>query len=128
MFEIVEDSIKKDITAPVEAGEVLGQAKVYYAGIELLTVNLVAAQTVERSFTGLIMSKISDLVGSTAFMVLTILMFLAAAGYLFMIMSKFYGWDKKIEKTLANKKTQTQKKAPARKTAQPKQKPGDTKK
>ena len=128
MFEIVEDSIRKDITAPVEAGEVLGQAKVYYAGIELLTVNLVAAQTVERSFTGLIMSKVSDLVGSTAFMVLTILMFLAAAGYLFMIMSKFYGWDKKIEKAMAAKKPQTQKKAPARKEAQPKNKPGDNKK
>ena len=109
MFEIVEDSVKKDITAPVQAGEVLGQAKVYYAGIELQTVNLVAAQTVERSFTGLIMSKLSDLVGSTAFMMLTILLFLAAAGYLAFIMSKFYGWDKKIAKAVAAKNTQPEK-------------------
>ena len=110
MFEVIEDSVEKNITAPVEAGEVLGQAKVYYAGIELLTVNLVAAQTVERSFTVLIMSKISDMVGSTAFMVLTIMMFLAAAGYLIMIMSKFYGWDNKAAKNVAAKTTQVYKK------------------
>ena len=114
MFEVVEDSVKKDITAPVQAGEVLGQAKVYYAGTELLTVNLVAAQTVERSFTGLVMSKLSDLVGSTAFMVLTILMFLAAAGYLVIIMSKFYGWDKKI---VGTKVSQTSSKTAVKKSA-----------
>ena len=125
MFEIVENSVKKDITAPVQAGEVLGQAKVYYAGIELLTVNLVAAQTVERSFTGLIMSKVSDLVGSTAFMVLTILMFLVAAGYLFMIMSKFYGWDKKIAKAVNGKNPQNNKKDSVKRAAS--EKPASTK-
>ena len=112
MFEIVEDSVAKNITAPIKAGEVLGQAKVYYAGDELATVNLVAAQTVERSFIGLIMSKISALVGSGFFMVITILLFLAAAAYLALIMSKFYGWDKNIEKFLAEKsKAQTNKDA-----------------
>ena len=100
MFEIVEGSIEKNITAPVKAGEILGQAKVYYAGTELATVNLVAAQTVERSFTGFIMSKISALVGSTFFMIMTVLLFLAAAAYLALIMSKFYGWDKNIAKLM----------------------------
>ncbi len=124
MFEIVEDSVKKNITAPVKAGEVMGQAKIYYAGTELATINLVAAQNVERSFTGYIMSKISALVGSTVFMVLTILLFLASVAYLVMMMSKFYGWDKKIlaakslvdanVKNIPVKKT-PQKKAPARK-------------
>ena len=130
MFEIVEGSVKKNITAPVEAGEVLGQAKVYYAGIELCTINLVAAKTVERSFTGLVMSKLSDLVGSTAFMVLTILSFLAAAAYLFMIMAKFYGWDKKILNTNTVKKAQSQtnKSAPVKQNTAKKQSPKNTNK
>ncbi len=128
MFEIVEDSVKKNITAPVEAGEVLGQAKVYYAGIELRTINLVAAQTVERSFTGLIMSKLSDLVGSTVFLVLTILSFLAAAAYLVMIMAKFYGWDKKLENMNAVKKAQTNKKAQVKQNTAKKQAPKNIKK
>lgn len=136
MFEIVEESVKKDIVAPVQAGEVLGQAKVYYAGIELQTVNLVAANTVERSFAGLIMSKLSELVGSTAFMVLTIILFLAAAAYLLLIMSKFYGWDKKIgnaaaknnqPKKVAQKKTPVKRPA-ASKSAVKKQSPENNKK
>ena len=128
MFEIVEDSVKKSITAPVEAGEVLGQAKVYYAGIELCTINLVAAQTVERSFTGLIMATLSDIVGSTAFLLLTVLSFLAAAAYLVMIMSKFYGWDKKLENMAAIKKAQPKKKTPAKSSTAKKQPPKNIKK
>ncbi len=114
MFEVVEDSVKKNITAPVKAGDILGQAKVYYAGGELTTVNLVAAQTVERSFTGFIMSKVSALVGSTFFMVMTILLFLAAAGYLILIMSKFYGWDKKLAKTISENKNASPSKTSAK--------------
>ena len=122
MFEIIEESVPDKITAPVKAGEILGQAKVYYAGIELTTVNLVAAQNVERSFMGLIMSKISDLVGSTFFMLLTIVLFLAAASYLAIIMSKFYGWDKKLEKILAERNKNAAKKAPAEKKTKPAEK------
>ena len=128
MFEIVEGSVKSNITAPVKAGDILGQARVYYAGGELTTVNLVAAQTVERSFTGFIMSKVSALVGSTVFMALTIILFLVTAAYLIFIMSKFYGWDKKIAKVVDESKKNTAKnapvkKAPAKKTATPAKKP-----
>lgn len=129
MFEIVEGSVRKNITAPVKAGDILGQAKVYYAGIELSTINLVAAQTVERSFTGLVMSKLSDLVGSTAFMLLTILSFLAAAAYLGMIMAKFYGWDKKIANMNNMRNSQPQKKkAPAKQNVSKKQPPKNIRK
>ena len=124
MFEIVENSVENDITAPVKLGEVMGQAKIYYASTELATINLVAAQDVERSFTGYIMSKISALVGSTVFMILTILLFLASVAYLVMMMSKFYGWDKKLlaaksavgtnAKSVPGKKP-AQKKAPQKK-------------
>ena len=114
MFEIIEESVKKNITAPVKAGDVLGQAKIYYASNELQTINLVAAQTIERSFTGLIMSTLSDFVGSTVFMVLTILLFLAAAGYLALLMIRFYGLDKKVTNKTPVKGKQTQK-APQKK-------------
>ena len=114
MFEIIEESVKKNITAPVKAGDVLGQAKIYYASNELQTINLVAAQTIERSFTGLIMSTLSDFVGSTVFMVLTILLFLAAAGYLALLMIRFYGLDKKVANKTPVKGKQTQK-APQKK-------------
>lgn len=123
MFEVVEDSVEKDITAPVKAGEVMGQAKIYYAGTELATINLVAAQDVERSITGFIMSKISALVGSTVFMILTILLFLASVAYLVLMMSKFYGWDKNfpvlnnITGAKANVKKTPVKKAAAKKPA-----------
>ena len=134
LFEVIDDSVERNITAPVKAGDILGQAKVYYAGIELATVNLVAAQTVERSFTGLIMSKISDLVGSAGFMVMTILLFLAAAAYLALIMSKFYGWDKKIAKNISVKntgsaqgKTSAKKKVVTDKKVMPKNRPVDKK-
>ena len=117
MFEVVDGSVKNKITAPVKAGDILGQAKVYYAGKELTTVNLVAAQTVERSFTGFIMSKISALVGSTFFMVMTIALFLATAGYLVVIVSKFYGWDKKVVKAVADNKKAPAKKVSAKKVS-----------
>lgn len=121
MFEIVEGSVKKDIVAPVKAGQVMGQAKIYYAGTELATINLVAAQDVQRSFTGYIMTKISSLVGSTAFMILTILLFLASVAYLVMMMSKFYGWDKKLVAVKGALDTVTNgKKAPAKRPPQKK--------
>ena len=63
------------------------------------------------------MSKISDLVGSTFFMVMTILLFIAAASYLAIIMSKFYGWDKIIAKAISEKGKAVSNKAPAGKTS-----------
>lgn len=122
MFEIVEGSVDDNITAPVKAGEIMGQAKIYYADTELATINLVAEETIKRSFGGFIMSKISGLVGSTGFMVLTILLFLASTGYLLMMMSNFYNWDKKfsavkkVATAVSGTKSAKGKKAPLKKT------------
>ena len=74
------------------------------------------------------MATLSDIVGSTAFLVLTVLSFLAAAAYLVMIMSKFYGWDKKLENMAAIKKAQPKKKAPAKSSTAKKQPPKNIKK
>lgn len=80
MFEIVEDSMPKRLVAPIKAGEVICQAKVYYAGLELATVNLVAANDVKLSFVGLIMSVIKSVIGSTFFLVISLILSVAAIG------------------------------------------------
>ncbi len=78
MFEIVEESMPKKIVAPVKAGKVICQAKVYYAGLELATVNLVAANDVKLSLVGLIMSVIKSVIGSTFFLILSLILSVAA--------------------------------------------------
>ncbi len=107
-FEIVEGSVPSEITAPVKAGTVLGQAKVCYAGEEVTTINLIASQDIERSAAGFIMGKISNVVGSKAFLVLSIFLFLACAGYLAYMLCKFFGIiDDKNLKPLKPKKKKT---------------------
>ncbi len=92
MFEIVEGSAKEKIMAPVKAGEVLAQAKVYYAGQELTTVNLVAANEVKLSFIGLVMAGIRAVVGSTVFMLLSFVLAAAAVG---IFLKNFLDYQKK---------------------------------
>lgn len=80
MFEIVEDSMPKKLVAPIRAGEIVCQAKVYYAGLELATVNLVAANDVKLSLVGLVMSAIRSVIGSKVFLVLSLILSVAAIG------------------------------------------------
>lgn len=104
-FELVEGTVPSEVMAPVKAGTVMGQAKVYYAGEEITTINLIASQDIKRSATGYIMGKISDVVGSKFFLVLSILLFLACAGYLAYMLCKFFGIiDDKNLKPLTPKK------------------------
>lgn len=130
-FEIVKDSVPQSVTAPIKMGEILGKAKVYYAGEEITTINLVASQDIERSAIGFIMGKISNIVGSKLFLVLSILVFLSCAAYLAYMICQYYGIidDKKTQplkrkkkkntkKTVSNKKVQPMpKKAPVKKNA-----------
>lgn len=102
-FEPVADTIPEEVSAPIAAGTVIGQAKVFYAGEEITTINLIASQDIERSISGFIMGKISDIVGSKLFLVLSILIFLACAGYLaFMICTVLGIIDEKTVKSLTS--------------------------
>lgn len=105
LFEIVEGSIPEKIKAPVKAGDILGQAKVYYAGRELTTINLIASRDVERSVVGYIVSGISGLVGSKIFLVITVLLFLAMAGHLAYMLCKFFGIIEEKKKQPVRKTT-----------------------
>lgn len=49
LIEPIADSIKKDIKAPIKAGDVLGKANIKYAGDTLYTIDLVAGEDVDRS-------------------------------------------------------------------------------
>jgi len=49
LVETVENSLPKSVDAPVVKGQVLGKAKVLYAGEEIARVDLVAADAVSRS-------------------------------------------------------------------------------
>ena len=50
LIEPIADSIRKDIKAPIKAGEVLGKANIKYAGDVLYTIDLVAGEDINRSF------------------------------------------------------------------------------
>ncbi len=78
MFEIVEGTVPEKLVAPVKAGDIIGQAKVFYAGQELATVNLVAANDIKLSFIGLIMSGIRAVVASTPFLIISLILAVAA--------------------------------------------------
>ncbi len=115
-FEIVEGSLPAKVTAPVKAGTVLGQAKVYYAGEEITSINLIASQDIERSTIGFIMGKISALVGSKGFLAVSIILFLLCAAYLAYMLCKYFGIiDDKSLKPLTPKK---KKATPAKKRPQ----------
>lgn len=98
MFEIVEGTAKERVMAPVKTGEILAQAKVYYAGQELTTVNLVAANDVKLSFIGLIMAGIRAVVGSTVFMIISLILAVGAVG---VFIKNFLEYQKK--QSAANK-------------------------
>ena len=82
-FRIVEGTVPEKVTAPVEAGDVIGQAKVLYAHSEVATVDLVAANTIKMSLGRLIMSTISSILSSKAFVLtVAILTLIAIAVFL----------------------------------------------
>ncbi len=128
-FEVVADTVPEEVSAPISAGTVIGQAKVFYAGEEITTINLIASQDIERSIAGYIMGKISDIVGSKLFLAISVLLFIACALYLaFMICSYLGIIDEKTAKAITDilngkdsKKKNTRKpstaKAPAGKKA-----------
>lgn len=113
LFEIVEGTVPQTVTAPIKAGDYMGQARVYYAGTLLTTVNLIAGEDVELSSVGLIMSVISNIVGSKAFLVFSLLCFLASLFYLCYYINNI----KRVKKLQEQKERKT---AQRKRTAPPK--------
>lgn len=63
----VESSIPKNLTAPVNAGDVICKADVFYAEEKIATVNLVAANDVKLSVFGYVMNTLSNVLKSKIF-------------------------------------------------------------
>ncbi len=98
LFEVVEGTVPEKVKAPVKAGDVIGQANVLYAGQILAKINIVAANDVSLSFTGLIMNTVRAVMTSWVFIILVALATVGCIGYLFMSYNSY-------------KKTERQKKA-----------------
>ena len=77
-FTVIDAPEGNKVTAPVKAGDVIARAEVEYSGIKIATVNLVAANNIEMSFTGLLMSGISSVLSSKIFILIVALLTVAA--------------------------------------------------
>lgn len=111
-FEVVEGSVPEKLTAPIEAGEVIGEAKVFYAHHEIATVKLVAANTVKMSFGRLIMSTVASVLSSKIFLIVVAILTLVAVAVFLMNLLEFRNKlirAKELEKKRTAKKPQTPK-------------------
>ncbi len=104
LFEVVEGTVPETVTAPIKAGDYMGQAEVYYAGTLITTINLIAAEDIELSTVRLIMSGISKVVSSKAFLIISGLAFLLCLLYLCYYVLN----TKKAKKLLEEKKARQQ--------------------
>ncbi len=84
LFEVVEGTVPEKVKAPVKAGDIIGQANILYAGQILAKINIVAANDVSLSFTGLIMNTVRTIMTSWVFIVLVALLTVGCIGYLVM--------------------------------------------
>lgn len=84
LFEVVEGTVPDTVRAPVKAGEVIGQANIFYAGQVLAKINIVAAEDVSLSLTGLLMTTVRAVMTSTFFIVLVALATVGACIYLYL--------------------------------------------
>ena len=77
-FTVIEGPADNKVSAPVKAGDIIAKAEVEYSGIKIATVNLVAANNVEMSFTGLFMSGVSSVLSSKIFVIVVAILTLVA--------------------------------------------------
>ena len=81
LVKVVESSMPKSVDAPIEKGEKIAQAAVYYADQEIARADLVAAESVERNMILYIGSLIKAFVSHPVVMVILALLILLAASY-----------------------------------------------
>lgn len=70
----IEETVPKEIYAPVNKGDVICQAKIYYAGEELTTIDLVAAESISLSIPRLVLEKIKNVLTSKIFLAIVIIL------------------------------------------------------
>ncbi len=70
----IEETVPKEIYAPVNKGDVICQAKIYYAGEELTTIDLVAAESISLSIPRLVLEKVKNVLTSKIFLAIVIIL------------------------------------------------------
>lgn len=70
----IEETLPKEIYAPVNKGDVICQAKIYYAGEELTTIDLVAAESISLSIPRLVLEKVKNVLTSKIFLAIVIIL------------------------------------------------------
>ncbi|MBR2315868.1 MAG: D-alanyl-D-alanine carboxypeptidase [Clostridia bacterium] len=70
----IEETVPEEIYAPINKGDVICQAKIYYAGEELTTIDLVAAESISLSIPRLILEKVKNVLTSKIFLAIVIIL------------------------------------------------------
>lgn len=90
---LMETNLPDEVEAPVKKGDVIGTATFSYAGQVLTTVNLVAAESVERSELLHAMDIVQNVVTSTWFIVIASVLSVLLAAYI--VLAVLYNKKKK---------------------------------
>lgn len=106
LIEPIADTLPKSVTAPVKAGDVICKARVCYAGDEIITIDLVAADDVGLSIFRLIMTGVAKVLSSTWFIILEVV---ALAGVIAYIVTVFKKKNQKKSAKPDNKEKNTKK-------------------
>ena len=86
MIEPIADTMPESLTAPVQAGQQVGQARILFAGVEFARVDLVAAEDVALSGTQYMVQVARNVAGSLLFQVMMGLIVLAAVGLVILLL------------------------------------------
>lgn len=85
LVEVAPGTLGESVDAPVEKGEVMAQAVVYYAGQEIARADLVAAESIDRNVFLYIWAKIKTVAGHIAFRIVASLIGVFLVAYIFLL-------------------------------------------
>ncbi|NMP38230.1 MAG: D-alanyl-D-alanine carboxypeptidase [Clostridiales bacterium] len=81
LIEVIPEQTVLSVEAPVTKGQVLGKARVLYAGEELATVDLISAEDIQRNPVAAALAGIKKVLTSTAFKIIAAIFVLALAAF-----------------------------------------------
>ena len=108
LIEPIADTLPKSVTAPIKAGDVICKARVCYAGQEIITIDLVAANDVSLSVFRLIMTGVRRVTTSKPFIAAEFIAFAAVVAH---IVLQFKKQNQKKEQKKRSKPNNGEKKA-----------------
>lgn len=89
LIEPIADTMPQKLSAPVKQGEIICRARVIYAGQEITTINLVAANDVRLSMFRLFMTNLRRVLSSTPFILLELAGLVVLVLYITLVILKY---------------------------------------